>query len=334
MRLHRILYLAFGVLVGAGSSVLGGLSAARGDTVGTVVATVGDSPIESSQLLTRIRHLSEAQLTRFGATPSEQRRTVLQQVIAPEVAEEQEAKLLGIVREPGVDRKIQGVLRDALVMKLEATAQASITQAELEQRLVDYQARFSAPAGIRLWRILVATEGEAERILKENTGPQAVAHWSEEARKNSLDRATNMRRGELGIVYPDGRTQAPTVRVDPALYAAANQVKDGELVPKPVKEGERYAAVWRRGSLPAQSFTLKDTEPTLRLLLTREKVARALSALVAELRTKASTHVDPAALELLPPAPPRSVQEFARKPPTISSAAGSPIPSVTPLGLR
>jgi hypothetical protein len=41
------------------------------------------------------------------------------------------------------------------------------------------------------------------------------------------------------------------VSADRGLYEAALALQDGEIGPEPVREGERFAVIWRRGSLPA-----------------------------------------------------------------------------------
>ena len=51
------------------------------------------------------------------------------------------------------------------------------------------------------------------------------------------------------------------MRVDPGLFAAADKVKDGELVKEPVKEGTKFAVIRRRGSLEASTRTLDQGPP-------------------------------------------------------------------------
>lgn len=73
------------------------------------------------------------------------------------------------------------------------------------------------------------------------------------------------------------------VRVDPALFAAADKVKDGQLVPEPVAEGKQWAVVWRRGSMPAVQRSLEDESSSIRHVLWRKRMEAATSGLLAKL---------------------------------------------------
>lgn len=55
-----------------------------------------------------------------------------------------------------------------------------------------------------------------------------------------------MRGGNLGFVQPDGTTSEPGLKVGPEPPKAAQLVKDAEIVPHPVQDGDRRAIVWRR----------------------------------------------------------------------------------------
>jgi peptidyl-prolyl cis-trans isomerase C len=54
------------------------------------------------------------------------------------------------------------------------------------------------------------------------------------------------------------------VRFDPVLFAAAARVKDGEMVGEPVKEGDAFAVVWRRGTLPAVRRSVEEEASAIR----------------------------------------------------------------------
>jgi peptidyl-prolyl cis-trans isomerase C len=93
-----------------------------------------------------------------------------------------------------------------------------------------------------------------------------------------------MRGGDLGFVRADGTTDVPRVRVDPGLYAAAEKVKDGEVVAEPVREGNQWAAVWRRGSLPEIKRTIEQEERAITQVLTRKKLDERRTSLLEQLR--------------------------------------------------
>ena len=109
-------------------------------------------------------------------------------------------------------------------------------------------------------------------------GQPRECRWSRLARERSIDRATHMRSGSLGYVAASGQTHMPQVRVSPALFAAAAQVQDGQLVPRPVPEGTEFAVIWRRASRAAPAPVAE-----LAKVAAPAKVPGAASAAAAEL---------------------------------------------------
>jgi peptidyl-prolyl cis-trans isomerase C len=95
-----------------------------------------------------------------------------------------------------------------------------------------------------------------------------------------------MRDGDVGFVRPDGRTDAPRVRVEPALFEAADKVKDGELVPEPVPIDGKYAVIWRRGSMPAITRTVEQEARSIQQILLRKRLEDQRKALIESLRKK------------------------------------------------
>src|SRR5262249_23526648 len=74
-------------------------------------------------------------------------------------------------------------------------------------------------------------------------------HWTELARSKSIDGATGMRGGNLGFVGPDGSTPEPGLKVSPAVLSAVGRLKDAEISPDPVQDGDRWVIVWRKQTM-------------------------------------------------------------------------------------
>jgi peptidyl-prolyl cis-trans isomerase C len=179
--------------------------------------------------------------------------------------------------------------RDVALARTLAAAIAG-TAASAEASDADVLAYYSrereqlgAPRALSLWRILLPTEADARAVINELATPTA-ASFGRLARERSLDRATSMRSGNLGQVGPDGQTRVPELRVSPALFAAADRVGDGELVPEPVPEGEHFAVVWRRGSHAPTVPSLSDATARIRARIAEERAATALGTLLDALR--------------------------------------------------
>jgi peptidyl-prolyl cis-trans isomerase C len=251
-----------------------------------VIAHVGTESLSAHDVERRLAALPRFQLTALGGTPGEIRRQFVDTVLVPELLYANEAARLKLSADPAVARRLHAAYRRALVDDLEKSASSQVRDEDVRSYFDAHADDYRKPERIRIWRILVDDESVARKILADAQGAGGPARWDHAAREHSLDQATSMRNGLLGFVYPDGRTDVPQVAADPALYAAASRVKDGELVADPVKEGTHWAAVWRRGTLPAREEKLDDVRPSIRQLLARKAAATSLGALRDDLRRR------------------------------------------------
>ncbi len=260
---------------------------ARADGSAEVVIRVGERSMTAGEVEKRMRAMAPFQLRELGSGAAEVKRTYVDRVVAPELLYAEEAEKRELAKEDAVANRIREVLRQAVENELREglSGESAVTPLEVKRYYDENQHRFNTPPRLRLWRILVADEASAKALLAEvkKVKVEPTVIWTQLARERSLDKATHMRDGNLGFVHPDGKTETPEVRVDPALFQAADTVKDGELVPTPVKEGERWAVVWRRGSMPEVKRTLQQEERTIRQLLMRTKLQEATRTLLDKL---------------------------------------------------
>jgi peptidyl-prolyl cis-trans isomerase C len=161
------------------------------------------------------------------------------------------------------------------------------------------RAHFDSPERINVWRILLASRAEAEKILAEAKREPTIAKYNELAREHSIDKATNMRGGNLGFLGPDGVSNEAGVKVDPALVKAASGVADGAFVPEPVAEGGNYAVVWRRATVPATRRTVDDASAQIKTTLYRQRTEAAEKKTIDDLRAANVKHVDEAPLAII-----------------------------------
>lgn len=172
------------------------------------------------------------------------------------------------------------LLHRALVTQLRAEA-AEPSDIEVNNFLERHARDFRKPLRLRLFRILVATEDEARKLIAALPQPLSLESFRALAREHSVDSATNERGGDLGFVWPDGSTDVPQVHAEPELYAAALSLVDGAWSKEPVPEGDRFAILWRRGSLAPVS----SPESARELARVRLREARA-AAVVGELLSR------------------------------------------------
>jgi peptidyl-prolyl cis-trans isomerase C len=314
---------------------------ARADTPDPVVIEVGAARVTASEVERRLGEIPGFQRRALGATAEEIRRRFVQDVIIPELLFTQYAEQEQLASVPHVRLRLREALSRALGnVFLEEADSAKIGEDELRAYYDAHRDDYEKPERIRISRILVDDEALAKRIVSDASGIKGAELWKQLARDHSLDGATKLRGGMLGFVYPDGRTDVPQVAVDPALYAAAAKVKDGEFVQTPVKEAGHLAVVWRRGSLPAVASSFAAEREAIRDILAREKAERAFAALREELRQKDVRDENPALLESLKETPGEPSAAPSGVTPPLASATpppstpADPVPRQTERGLR
>jgi peptidyl-prolyl cis-trans isomerase C len=300
------------------------------------VAKVGDETVSAADLSRRLARIPDFQRASLGDTPDKLKRQVLETLIVPDLLYSAEAARLKLGDRPSLRDREREILRQAMDrdLRAEVARQSPVTSADLKAYFEANRARFETPRRVRIWRILTDDETLAKKIIEDSQGVDGLKRWSQYARESSLDKATQLRDGDLGFVHPDGKTDAPTLRVDPALFAGADHLADGELAKEPLKEGTHWAVIWRRGSQAAIARTLAQEEGSIRQVLERERLEKARQDLLSELRAKYVSGTNESLLETVrfsaQGVPPRDAK--ARE--AHAAAAGSSLPAPTDRGTR
>jgi peptidyl-prolyl cis-trans isomerase C len=331
MRLHRSALLAAGVVVAA--AVVAANVVAEQDTSGAlVVAKVGSRAVTARTLVQRLAAVPEFQLATFGSSPGEIKRNFLEQVVVRDELLAQGAESKKLDQTTRAHERIEHALRTARINLLRENLEVS--PSEVAAYYAENRARFDSPERIAVTRILCATRTEAATVLAEAKSSGTPQRWNDLAREHSLDKATSMRGGALGFLAEDGSSSEASVRVDPALFAAARKVKDGEFVPEPVEEGKNYAVLWRRGSTPGVHRTLEEESAAIRQVLARRKVADAVKALTDSLRGGEKIEEHPDLIDLIEVSSDGTVAQRKRPGLAKHRSALPPAPSASPTGLR
>lgn len=320
--LARLAWLALGGALG--------LQVARAATPS--LAQVGPLAIDLEAFLSEARRLAPFQWQRFGATWPERRRRLLDELLVPRALLELEARRLPRAWPPARDSALAG----ALLAELRAeVARSAISEQELALYLDRHRRHYETPRGILLWRILVRGEGEARELIEKLKQPEE-AEWRRLARERSIDSATHMRGGSLGYVSANGQSHIPQLRVSPGLFAAAERVADGALVPEPVAEGDAFAVLWRRASRPARAPSLRELAPELRSRILEQRLGAAYAELIERLRRERLSAHQPELLAGFAPEPSEAAPA-AQALPAPAAPATRPVrllPEPTARGLR
>lgn len=329
MRLRKSVLFAVSVVMAA-AAIAANVVAEETPSGDLVVAKVGPKPVTARALVARLEAIPDFQRATLGATPAEIKRNFLEVLIKDELfAQGAEARKLD--QETRAKERIDSALRSARVKLVRETL--DIPAEEIAAYYEANRERFDAPERIAVTRILCATRDEAVSVLAEAKAG-GVQRWNDLTREHSTDKATSMRGGALGFLTEDGGSSEASVRVDPALFAAARKVKDGELVPEPVAEGGGFAVVWRRGSTAAVHRTLAEETAPIRQLLVRKKLFDAVKRLSDELRRGVKIEEHPEHVDLIEVSRDGAVSQRQKPGLAKRTPEEPPAPSATPSGLR
>jgi peptidyl-prolyl cis-trans isomerase C len=291
MRLHRLplcLTVALAAWLAVPHSSQAAMTAEEKARRGVVVAKIGSREITTGELEDRIAQVPRYQLATFGSTPDTVRRGFLDQIIVPEALFAEEA------HEEHIDERLPTAGR---IARAEANAAVRVVRAELgpptaipmEDIRAYYEAnrgRYDTPERYNVWRILCRSREEAVAVIEAARKDLTVNGFNALAREHSLDKATNQRGGNLGFLAADGTSNEAGLHADPAVAKAASSVRDGELVPQPVPEGQNFAVVWHRGTVPAVRRTLEEVLPQIRDTIWKQREDDAVKSRITQLRAK------------------------------------------------
>ena len=266
-----------------------------------VVLTAGTRKVTVGELEDYIAGIPPYQLSTFGGSREAVARAYVEQVLVRDLVLAGGAEQRGLDKELPTSQLLARALSSATLRKSRSgyVSAAAIPEEDVRRYYEENRSRFDSPERINVWRILCKTREEAATVLESAKREPTIAKYNDLARDHSIDKATNMRGGNLGFVGPDGASNEAGVKVDPALVKAAQSVKDGELVAQPVAEGSGFAVVWRRGTVPANKRSVEESSAQIRSALFRERTESGEKKLIDDLRAKNVKEVNAGLLGLI-----------------------------------
>ena len=284
------------------------------DTSGIVVQ-VGKQAMSVGELQRRWAELPAPQRQALGRTDRAALQAYIDRFVVPELLMAEmaaEQSILSAQRRTNLEMTVLQMAMAQLIRQ-ESEVKSPVTDADIRTYLEAHRQDFERPERLRLFRILVGTEAEAQELIKKAHQIPDFDAWRTLAREKSLDKATGMRGGELGFVSADGHSDRVELEVEPALYAAAARAKDGELVKAPVPEKDKFAVVWRRGHVSATHASLGAMSSVIRAQLRESRAQKSFEDLLSQLRAKYLKDVNTNPLEAfeVPNAPGDRVRTLA-----------------------
>lgn len=252
------------------------------------VLTVGSRHITVGELEDKIAAVPLYQLPDFGSGREGIARGFLEKALERDLIFAEGAEVRGLDKQPPTKQLLERVLSGYALRSVRTTLPSAdaIPAEDVKKYFDENHGKFDAPERVNVWRILCKSHDEAVSVIDLARKDPTIAKYNDLAREHSIDKATNLRGGNLGFLAPDGVSNEAGVKVDPAVVKAAQSVKDGELVKDPVPEGSSFAVVWRRATVPPTHRSLEDATPQIRSALFRERTERAEKELIADLKKK------------------------------------------------
>jgi peptidyl-prolyl cis-trans isomerase C len=250
------------------------------------VATIGDRVITVGELEDRLAALPPFQRATFGSDPATARRAFLEQILVPEGLLALGAAAQKLDQTPPTSYDVERAVSSATLRSIRRKLgpESAIPASDVQAYYDAHRDRYDTPERIQIWRILCKTQDEAQTVLAAAQKSLDIKTFGDLARDHSLDKASNLRAGNLGFLTPDGTSNEPGLKLDPVVVKAASSVKDGQLVPSPVPEGDAFAVVWRHGTIPANKRSVDDVAAQIRDAIWKDRVKAETDKLVASLR--------------------------------------------------
>jgi peptidyl-prolyl cis-trans isomerase C len=214
-------------------------------------------------------------------------------------------------RDPEVLRTVKQNAVQTLIRKEfdERITIETIPQADVDAYYASHAGEFNRAEMRRASHILVATREEAERLSGEARSAD-VRTFRDLAREHSLDVETKLRGGDLRYFtrarQPDpATTPSADAEVVQELVDAAFALREVGDTSAPVQVGDKWSVVKLTGLRPAETRTVADAGPSIRMRLWRERRQKSLDDFVLSLRTRLNPEVhaervDPIRLDPLP----------------------------------
>jgi peptidyl-prolyl cis-trans isomerase C len=283
----------------AGASA-GGLSP---DQAARVIAKIGDRTITLGDYARALERMDQYDRLRYQS--KERRRELLEEMIDVELLAE-EAKRLGLDKDPETADALRAILRDAVLAASREglPTPAQISEQEVRAFFESHADRFVEPERRRVAAIVMKDKKEAEKVLAEALKIKKPAEWGELFVKHSLTAPKHKGpatpaelAGDLGIVGPMEDPKGNSVKVPDTVRAAAFKLREvNDVAPALVEAEGRWFIVRLNGVNQPHKRTLAQADKAIRVLLIQEKMADRERALEEDLRKKFPVVIDDNAL--------------------------------------
>ena len=268
---------------------------------GKVLARVGDTTITLGDYVAALEHMD--QFDRLRYQDPKRRTELLNEMIVTKLLA-QEAREKGYDKDPRVQEELRAVLRDAMLKDVRkgAPTPADIPVSDARAYYEAHRASYRDPERRRISAIVLPTAPAADAVLEQVKKGVTAAQWGELVRSKSVDPSAKAAvpvdlAGDLGMISPPGDPHDDNPRVPEDVRVAAFEIpKVGDVAPRVVKALGKFYVVRLTVKNDPQDRSFAESERTIRIKLSQEKVRAKESELLNELRAKFPVQVDDATL--------------------------------------
>lgn len=242
---------------------------------GGIVARVGNETITAEELDKELKNLPAPFHPQFQNPQAKKQfleNMILQRLLT------QEAERRGLDKDPDVDRQVKAyrmnLLRQRLIQQIQ-TESPQPTDEEIKEFYAGHQSEFQTPERVRASHILVKTEAEAKKVMKELKRPGVT--FTDAARKYSADQATKDRGGDIGYFTAGQPSLLSTVALSLGTI--------GDLS-GPVQTPEGYHILLLTEKQPAVTRDLDSSREQIRQRFIAERRGGANTKFIEDLKKK------------------------------------------------
>jgi peptidyl-prolyl cis-trans isomerase C len=269
------------IALGCGSK---GPAAVSGDDL-DVVARIDGKAITVTEVQRRIEAMDPYSKARFSSP--EQRKRLLENMVSFEVLA-REAHNRGYDRDPDVQRVLKNQMVDVFLRKElddKLNGQA-VSDAEVARYYQEHAAQFRQPEQVRVSQILVKDRALAEKVTAEaRTAGKTDKGFRELVTQYSQDEDSKPLGGDLTFF------DRQTPQYPPALVEAAFALKEiGDLSP-PVATDKGFHVLKLTQRRPGFTRPLEGVTAEIRRLILRDRRAKKMEEMVAEMRAKQKVEI-------------------------------------------
>ena len=266
-----------------------------------MLAKVGDTTITLGDYAAALEHMDQFDRLRYQSP--ERRKELLGEMINIKLLA-QEARDKGYDKDPRTQQELRSVLRDAMLKEARKNAPmpADIPAADVQAYYDAHRADFRDPERRRVSAIVLPALPAAQAVLEQAQKGLTAAEWGELVRAKSTDATAKANvpvdlAGDLGMCSPPGDTRGENPRIPEPVRVAAFEIgKVGDVAPNAVNVNGKFYVVRLTVKNDPQDRSLQESDRSIRVQLSQQKLRAKEDELLAQLKTKFPVQVDDAVM--------------------------------------